>query len=299
MKRAILLSFIISLLVVGFGRNIYYVGPDKEYASPAEAVEVSSDGDSIFIYEGAYSENIEIYKSLNINGVGKVLLEKKDEKKPLIRIKGEVEVQIDNVSFEAESIILKSTGAELTITGCEFRTTSIGLSINGGDVNIEKTIFEGLSNDLKADDTFNGNGIFCMYSDNVSIDDCTFIDSGTGIYSYEITNLKIHDSSMVNNLTGAFLVGIENGVIENNRFESNTVGIELAADSTVELNYNSFLKSLRYDVVLSEPDCTICENCGTDPFTGELHAEGNTSDRKLFCPDCDILRALFEESEGG
>ncbi len=298
MKRVILLFMIISLLVIGFSRNIYDVGPDKEYTSLTEVIEVSSGGDSIFIYEGTYSENIEIYKSLNINGVGKVLLKKRDEKKPLVRIKGDVEVQIDNVSFEAESIILKSTGAELTVTGCKFRTTSIGLSINGGDANIEKTIFEGLSNDLKADDTFNGNGIFCMYSDNVSINNCAFLNSGTGIYSYEITNLRIHDSSMVNNLMGAFLVGIENGVIENNRFESNTVGIELAADSTVELNYNGFLKSFRYAVALSEQDCTVCENCGTDPFIGELDAKNNTSDRKLFCPDCDILRALFEEGEG-
>lgn len=103
--------------------------------------------------------------------------------------------------------------AELTITDCEFRTTNIGLSISGGDVNIEKTIFEDLSNDLKTDDTFNGNGIFCMYSDNVSIDNCTFIDSGIGIYSYKITNLGIHDNSMINNFEGVFLVEIENGVV--------------------------------------------------------------------------------------
>jgi len=294
MKIIIILFAIILLIATGFGQNSRNVGPDKEYTSLAGAIDASSDGDSIFIYEGTYIENIEIYKSLNIKGVGKVLLKKSDEKSPMVRIKGDIYVEIDNVSFVAEGIILKSTDADLTVVGCKFSTTSIGLSVNGGNTNIENSFFEGLSNDIKAQDDFNGNGVFCMYSDNVSINNCTFLNNGTGIYSYEITNLEIHDNSMVKNLTGAFLVGIENGVVKNNRFESNTVGIELAADSTVELNYNSFLKSFRYDVVLSEHDCTVCENCGTDPFIGELDAKNNTSDRKLFCPDCDILRALFE-----
>lgn len=298
MKKFFLLSLIIAVVSLSFGQNVYNIGKDKDFVSIKDAIEVASEGDKILIDGGIYNENVEIYKSLTLEGVGEVFFLKEDEKKPSMRIKGEFDINIKNISFEAESIILKSTFANLSIDNCKFKTTSIALSTNGGDINIQDSVFKGLSNDFKERDTFNGNGIFCMYSDKVNITNCIFESNGTGIYAYEIVDLSLEKNILKNNLTGIFVIGIDYGTVLENSFEMNTVGIEMASDSMIQMDYNNFSKSVKYDLVLSEYDCTVCENCDTIPFVGQLDAKGNTSDQKLFCPDYDVLKTAFSE-EGG
>ena len=298
MKKFLFLFLILVLISLSFAQNVINVGNDKEFTSIKDALEFASEGDKILVYEGIYKDNIEIYKSIDLEGVGNVTFMKEDEKKPSIKIKGEFDIKIMNIYFEAESTILKSTFANLSIDNCEFKTASIALSTNGGNIEIQNSIFKGLSNDFKERDTFNGNGIFCMYSDKVRVTNCFFESNGTGIYAYEIVNLFLEKNILKNNLTGIFLIGIDFGDVVENYFEMNTVGIEMASDSVIQMDYNNFSKSVKYDLVLSEYDCTVCENCDTIPFVGQLDAKGNVSDQKLFCPDYEILKTIFSE-EGG
>ena len=298
MKKFLFLFLILVLISLSFAQNVINVGNDKEFTSIKDALEFASEGDKILVYEGIYKDNIEIYKSIDLEGVGNVTFMKEDEKKPSIKIKGEFDIKIMNIYFEAESTILKSTFANLAIDNCEFKTASIALSTNGGNIEIQNSIFKGLSNDFKERDTFNGNGIFCMYSDKVRVTNCFFESNGTGIYAYEIVNLFLEKNILKNNLTGIFLIGIDFGDVVENYFEMNTVGIEMASDSVIQMDYNNFSKSVKYDLVLSEYDCTVCENCDTIPFVGQLDAKGNVSDQKLFCPDYEVLKTIFSE-EGG
>ncbi len=298
MKKFLFLFLILVLISLSFAQNVINVGNDKEFTSIKDALEFASEGDKILVYEGIYKDNIEIYKSIDLEGVGNVTFMKEDEKKPSIKIKGEFDIKIMNIYFEAESTILKSTFANLSIDNCEFKTASIALSTNGGNIEIQNSIFKGLSNDFKERDTFNGNGIFCMYSDKVRVTNCFFESNGTGIYAYEIVNLFLEKNILKNNLTGIFLIGIDFGDVVENYFEMNTVGIEMASDSVIQMDYNNFSKSVKYDLVLSEYDCTVCENCDTIPFVGQLDAKGNVSDQKLFCPDYEVLKTIFSE-EGG
>jgi len=75
--------------------NVIYVdddgGPDIDFTCIQDAINASSDGDTIFVYNGTYNENIVINKSF-------LTLQGEDNENTIIKANGEtVSIVVDNV----------------------------------------------------------------------------------------------------------------------------------------------------------------------------------------------------------
>ena len=70
--RACLLLILIPIMLLGCANaSKITVGPqDADYLQIQEAIDNSSQGDIIEVYSGVYHENVHIYKTLTLQGIG-------------------------------------------------------------------------------------------------------------------------------------------------------------------------------------------------------------------------------------
>lgn len=166
-------TFIIPTIVQGSekplpasGGNTLYVGGDGpgNYTAIQDAIHEANDGDTVYVFNGTYSENIELNKRLCLIG---------EDKKTTI-IDGKEEGCTINLS--SENAIIKN----FTIIGGGFDTDDFtnffraGIRVTGSNNSICNNIFR--KNRL---------GISGVRVTNLTIKDNTFREDGIGFTSYE------------------------------------------------------------------------------------------------------------------
>jgi len=154
------------LLTTNYNGNTLYVGGNGpgNYTTIQDAIDDSNNGDTIYVYSGTYSENIELDKRLNLIG----------EDKTTTIIDGSQ--QGCTINLSSENTLIDS----FTIIGGGFDTDDFvnffraGIRITGSNNIITNNIFR--KNCL---------GISGVRVTNLTIKDNTFIEDGVGFTSYE------------------------------------------------------------------------------------------------------------------
>lgn len=225
-KLIIFFFFFISLLnIFSIGNicraeneNIFYVGgkSSENYTLVQDAVDNSSDGDTIFIFNGSYFENIIINKSISLIG------------------EDENSVFIDG-SKNIYSILVKSSN--FNISGITILNSQIGIYIidhNLGVINISKNIFFD-----------NYEGIRIYNSSNIEISkNIVYNNSEIGIVSHESKNIEIFENNFSKNFKGVHLGRWSNYfLISKNNFSENKFGLYLYFSSNNNITINDFFEN--------------------------------------------------------
>jgi len=185
----------------------------KNYSYIQDAIDNSSNNDSIIIYPGEYHETIIINKSLSLSGINK-----------------NSTILMGNNSLY--TILIKSSF--VNITNITIKNSKMGVYIFGlnySNNSIEHNII-----------SENSEGIRILYSSNNSILNNDFIENlAYGIVLYESKNNDILQNYFFDSITGIDLDRWSNdNTILNNNFTQNNLGIRVKYSYFNQINKNYF-----------------------------------------------------------
>ncbi len=272
------------------GNRTLYVGGNGtgNYTSIQDAINASSDDDTVFVYGGNYFENLTINNSIKLIGEGrdKTTICSKAQEVPIIK------VTIGNVTIKGFSIthsgsVFFSTGIVLSYVGnCSINNNNItsvnriGISIFGSNNTIsDNIIFDnvhdsilmvGLNNIVKENKILNGGGIRLLGSMNNQIlnniilnsdnDDITITGSSNNLISRNTIKGDKADYSGIS-LSESTGNDIAHNIIENRKY-----GIYLEESSKNNIKYNN-ISNNEYGGIRLE-DSRIVTIIGNN-FTGD------------------------------
>jgi nitrous oxidase accessory protein len=227
---SVILSLTLLLSSVGFtsavANNTIYVDDDgtADYTSIQEAVDAAVEGDTIFVYEGTYYENVQIDKTLTLNG----------EDKSCTIISGiekgnTVNITADSVHIEGFSV---KNGFDTGIYVFNSVDTSISNCIitlnNGHGIHLDLAKSTLISHcTISSNDKFgicvcNLDGSRPGRNDNV-ISHCVISNNSDGVFLDDIAGTLVEKNDIKDNrFYGAYLVFARDcEIIENNFINNN------------------------------------------------------------------------------
>ncbi len=294
MGRKICSIFITFLLIISFpymaaeekiGGKTLYVGGDGEgnYSSIQAAVENASDGDTVFVYSGIYSEHITIDKSIKLVGENKstTIIDGRRRIGDLITVKAD-NVEISNFTIKNNSF------------GCYWPNAAIRL---------EKASYCKIFNCNIYD---NKVGIYSFYSPHNTFINNTFRSNGiifagnsTEHFLHSLQNNKIDGKPILYllNQSNITLDGIEVGEIiligchaisvKNISFPDGDCGLIIAFSSNIDV-FNCSMNKM-YEGIYCRQSKDICiDSC--------IVSEGNYGFSTYFLENVIVENSFFAEN---
>ncbi len=257
--------------------NWLYVGGSGpgNYTRIQDAIDDASNGDTVFVFNGIYYEDISIYKSLFVIG--------EDKNNTIIdgqyEIPGVVALLVDNIYISGFSIIHSRNWANdygLLISSYDTVVNNIisdnhwGIDAGGGYNQISNNSISNNSDD----------GIFLTYmSPYNNVSENTFNgNKGTGIWVGGSNNNVIARNHIYNNTRAGIIIrGTEDNEVSKNIIENNNgAGLTIEWDSSeIVVKSNTFQNNGEGLVIGDTQSLTIT----TNSFYGEgIRCMGDTSD---------------------
>ena len=215
------------------------------YTSIEDAINVSKEGDSIFIYNGEYTVgNIVINKSVSLIGIGNPILISQDGDEIITVISNGVSIKnliFKNVTTsylkERSAIrIKKSRNFHLegnTIIDCFF-AIYLENAKNGSIIN--NTIRGNATTEAES-----GNGIHAWYSSNLIIENNFIGGHRDGIYFEFVDGSKItNNESEKNKRYGLHFMFSNDDEYYDNTFKNNGVGVAVMFSRRIKMKRNTF-----------------------------------------------------------
>lgn len=183
--------------------NLVIIEGKGEYITIQEAIENASDGDTVFVYNGIYYENLAIAKSINLKGENKdtTIIIAKDNNLDIISITLTTIVlsgfTLMNAS-KGDGIDVRSSSqnSNITISNCKIINNSNGISITSS------------SNNVILNCTMSGNkqGIVFTSSNYNTITGCIISNNtGKGIDIWGSSNNTVNFCGISNNDYGMYI----------------------------------------------------------------------------------------------
>ncbi|MFE3846142.1 NosD domain-containing protein [Thermoplasmatota archaeon] len=206
------------------GKYDIYVGANinNGYSTIQKAIENSSNGDSIFIYDGLYNENIIINKSISIIG--------ESNDKTIINYIGNQYQEISFITLLADNctidnIKINNSNGTDNVLGIVIKSSN-NIIINTSITNTEKGIY--------IDSDYNVN------SRNNSIVMNNFSNNNYGLHVTYSNNNNISKNNIFNNKEyGIYLQSSEYNIISYSKYAGNDCGIRLKTSKYNKITYNN------------------------------------------------------------
>ena len=213
------------------------VGGDGDYLTIQEGIDNSSDGDTIYVWVGTYTENVELNKSISLVGNGSA---------------------VTIIDDGDDSAVINVTSNWCNVTGFNITASnSNGINVSGNYVNIS-------DNQIVSN---SGHGIFIDVCHNISIfENIVLANSGHGIISYGVDILISGCNVSSNDYTGIYvMVGSSRVDISFCEAYSNAVGIIIQSGTYDVTISDSYVSANNRGVVVYGVDavienCSICSN---------------------------------------
>lgn len=206
---------------------------DTPFNMIQDAINVSREGTTIFVWEGVYYENVIVNRSVDLVG------------------NGSREVTIDGDGNESVVSIIVD---RVNISGFTVQNgvANHGIQITANYTRISDTICR-----------MNHHGITIVGSNHCTIENNTSsLNNFIGIGLYDCRDSQIiHNSCSSQNGNGILLARCENITIEGNTGESNHNGIDLQSSENCTIRENAFSQNRDSGIrLMKSPNCTILDN---------------------------------------
>ncbi len=217
-------------------------GGSGDFTSIQDAINNSSDGDTIRVFDGEYREEVIIHTSIHLigNGSETTTIHGGGVARQVVRIKA------DNVTLEGFQV----TGSNSTYPG-------VGLSVESNNITIQYT---NCSNNRYGISAIGSNGFRLLNSEvsnntasgiglsylNHAIIENTIISGNnyTGIYLSRTENMTILNNSISHHSYSISFWMSQNAMVTRNRFKNCSNGLRLHYQNTnLTISHNSFLAS--------------------------------------------------------
>jgi len=265
------------------------------YQHIEDAIKNATDGDTIYVFNGTYYENIFINKVLLITGENKntTIIDGMYNEFIIKIIKDRVTIKnftIRNSGGYKENAGVKIESKDNLITQCIFYRTKTGIYVNETDNNeINNCTFhtngEGIYlkssyEDIIKDCFFchNGFGLHLEQSDEIKITDCYAHTNGIGLFFNNSSNIEISQCAAYNNNDnqgGFFLCFCSNFLVSNCNVEHNGFGIKIADSSNIILSESNFIWNTHSGIQLEKnsEEITIENSEITENFRFGIYCE--------------------------
>jgi parallel beta-helix repeat protein len=221
----------------------YVIGPTPiivpdDFPSIQEAINNANEGDTIFVGNGTYYENVVVNKTVSLIGNGKdSTILNGTTIEPMMIVEAN-DVRISGFTFEGwtfQGILINGTTG-VTIVENKIVFNALGIDVeNSANTTIENNIINGFGLD--------NIGIMVAYSSGCSVVNNTITNAVyDGIRLWFSSGNLIHQNLIKNNDYGIFFHEANlNTISENTISESGGPGIYIESSSTNEILHNSFM----------------------------------------------------------
>jgi len=209
------LDFVLTLL----GKTLYVGGSGPgNYSKIQDAIDDAGDGDTVFVYNGTYYENVLVNKSINLIGEDRGYTCIDGRKRDNV-----VEIVTDNVNLSG-----------FTVQNSKRDFYAAGIYIHSSYHNITGNYI-----------VSNSNGIYIEDYGNHIISGNTVLDSEEfGIYIGFCDNNTIQNNTISNNRIGIWNEFCNRDTISENDITNNTEGIMIRVGKYNKINYNNVAHNL-------------------------------------------------------
>lgn len=274
----------VGLCVKSFGKEII-VGKEAAYSSIMEAIQRSTEGDTIVVKGGVYRENVVINKKIRLIGENQPVIDG-DYRDDVVRI------EADNVLIK--DFIIRKSGSDLLKDESGIKVVnSEGVIIEGNqlqDVLIGIYLYASGGNTIKNNTSYgradytteesNGNGIHLWKSPNNIIEGNHIIKHRDGIYvEFSPGNSIMNNHCERNVRYGLHYMYSDGNTFEGNIFERNGTGSALMYSRNIVLRKNNFKDNIGpngFGILLkSLTDSTAEENIISNNTVGIFMDDAN------------------------
>jgi parallel beta-helix repeat protein len=224
--------------------------PAENFTSIQDAINAASDGDTIFVYNGTYFENVIVNKTVNLTG------ESVEDTKINGGYSGSV-VEIDANWVNITGFMVSASGLTHPSSGIamlEVLNCSIS-NINSTDNYYGIFLWKAHYNNIKNNRFFmnRGDGIHLFISSNNTVkENQVFTNAGRGIMIWSSDENMVENNNASDNEEGIGLNGADNNILSNNTASiNNGTGIYLYLSINNILRNNTVDMNKQYGVVLS------------------------------------------------
>ncbi|MCD6572467.1 MAG: right-handed parallel beta-helix repeat-containing protein, partial [Thermoplasmata archaeon] len=217
------------------GGNVLYVGGigANNYTKIQDAIDNASDGDTIFVYNGTYYENVIVNKTINLIGGNR--------NRTIIDGGGSgnvVNITADGVTIEGFTIRNSGPNFGVKISSYNNSIYNCSISNNGYGIGLDSSNGNSIYNCSISN---NDDGIVLGSSSNNSIYNCTISNNYHGIYAYYSSNNSIYNCNIIsNNDDGIWLrYSSNNNILTDNNASNNNYGVLLSYSSNNNLTNNN------------------------------------------------------------
>ena len=240
---------------------------ENPYVKINDALENATNGDTIYVFDGIYYENIIIEKRISLMGENQTVIDG-NYSKYIIKI-------ISN-NCVIKDLILRNSGGNNEdtgilidsennlIIGCEIYRTRTGLTIKQNKNEIKNCIFHtngngillGKINNFSITKTcfyYNAIGLNIEKSNNINLIKCNFQFNGISCLANNSQNIEIEHCNICNNsanLGGIFIYKSNNILIINNYFYHNGAAIHIFSSENITIKNSDIIKNTHFAIAL-------------------------------------------------
>jgi parallel beta-helix repeat protein len=212
--------------------------PDN-YPTITSAVNHASQGDVIFVKSGIYRENIQINKSLTLEGQDNkntIIIGNGGENEPAVLTLAAAGVKVSEFTIESANSSIRSHNA-------------LGINIQADNCIISDNIFQN-----------NYIGIFCALQSSTTVTNniiTSSIKDGIRFYAGSLNHFS--DNTIVANAVSGIALGGYSNIVSGNIIQKNVRGIGLGASNSVVFN-NTIVSNVESGIFLSGSKNIITAN---------------------------------------
>jgi parallel beta-helix repeat protein len=209
------------------------------YPTITAAVNHASQGDVIFVKSGIYSENIQINKTLKLEGQDSkntIIIGKGGSNEPAVLTLGASGVQVSGFTIESANSSIRSQNA-------------LGINIQADNCTINDNIFQN-----------NYIGIFCALQSSTTVTNniiSSSIKDGIRFYAGSLNNIS--NNSIISNAVSGIALGGYLNIVSGNTLQNNIRGIGLGSSYSVVFD-NEITSNVESGIWLSGSNNLIAAN---------------------------------------
>ena len=245
----LLSSFMIVPTVIGdsYSGTVYYVGGTGlgNYTNIQDAIDAASNGDTVFVYNGTYCENVIVDKSINLIGEDRdITIIDGEGSGDVVRIEADV-VNVSgftmaNTSLPGSGILINSKYNKISYNKI-IDTNYMGIQCHFDNNSFMDNYFIsnhlgfllGSSNNTLIGNNFENDGIFIESGSYQNTIEDNVVNGKPLVYLEGETGVEINDAGQI------ILVDCENVAINDVDISSTFVGMELITTVNSEIKYNN------------------------------------------------------------